>query len=89
MQSTRTPETRPSTGLVIRRSTVAFVAAGLALIALAVVYFTTAAHSLPSFLPGHDATSRHHIKHGLAMLALAAGSFVAAWFTSAPKKTAE
>lgn len=59
---------------------------GVALVALGVVYFVTPAHQLPSLLPGHDTTSRHHIKHGLAMLMLAAGAWVGAWFLSAPSR---
>src|SRR5579872_5367343 len=69
---------------VVRPPAVALLVAGFGLIALAVVYFVTPAHQLPSLLPGHDATSRHHIKHGLAMLMLAAGAWVGAWFVSAP-----
>jgi hypothetical protein len=69
---------------VLRPPAVALIVAGLALIALALVYFVTPAHQLPSLLPGHDATNRHHIKHGLAMLMLAAGTWVGAWFLSAP-----
>jgi len=69
---------------VLRPPAVALLLAGFGLIALAVVYFVTPAHQLPSLLPGHDATSRHHIKHGLAMLMLAAGAWVGAWFVSAP-----
>ena len=69
---------------VLRPPVIALLGAGLALIALAVVYFVTPAHALPSLLPGHDATSRHHVKHGLAMLMLAAGAGAGAWFLSAP-----
>jgi hypothetical protein len=69
---------------VLRPPAVALIVAGLALIALAFVYFVTPAHQLPSLLPGHDATNRHHIKHGLAMLTLAGGAWVGAWFSSAP-----
>jgi hypothetical protein len=39
--------------------------AGLALIALAVVYLTMPADQLPAFLPGHEAgVMRVHMKHG-------------------------
>jgi len=69
---------------VLRPPAVALIVAGFALIALALVYFVTPAHQLPSLLPGHDATNRHHIKHGLAMLTLAAAAWVGAWFSSAP-----
>lgn len=49
-------------------------------IVLAVVYFTKTAQDLPAFLPGHQAgLTRHHTKHGIAMLGLAALSLVGAW----------
>ena len=63
---------------------------GVALLALAVLYWVEPAHSLPSFIPGHEAGSdRHHVKHGLAAAFLAAGAFVFAWFQSGgPTRTA-
>ncbi len=57
------------------------VLAGVALVALAALYWIDPAHSLPSFLPGHDASSsEHHVKHGLAAMILGVGCFVFAWF---------
>jgi hypothetical protein len=54
---------------------------GLALLALAILYFVDTASALPSFIPGHEAgSSHHHVKHGIAALALAIGAFVFAWF---------
>ena len=39
---------------------------GLALLAIAVVYFVVPADSLPGFFPGHEAgVARVHIKHGV------------------------
>ena len=63
---------------------------GIALLALAVLYWVEPAHSLPSFIPGHEAGSdHHHVKHGLAAAFLAAGAFVFAWFQSGgPSRTA-
>jgi len=63
---------------------------GIALLALAVLYLVEPAHSLPSFIPGHEAGSdHHHVKHGLAAAFLAAGAFVFAWFQSGgPSRTA-
>ncbi len=63
---------------------------GVILLVVAVVYFVDAAHSLPSFFPGHaDASSKdaghHHSKHGIAALVLALGAFAIAWFASGPK----
>ena len=74
MQSVRF---RPLTGLMI--------VVAIALVAIAVVYFTTTAGNLPALFPGHAKGSvHHHIKHGIACLALAAAALVGAWFTTAP-----
>jgi hypothetical protein len=54
-----------------------------AFVVLAVVYFTKTAQDLPAFLPGHQAgLTRHHTKHGIAMLGLAVLSVVGAWMLS-------
>ena len=54
---------------------------GLALLAVAAVYFLVPAGSLPGFFPGFEAGSdRIHVKHGLASLAAAAVVFAIAWF---------
>lgn len=64
---------------------VPFVILGIVLLALAALYIAEPARSLPSFIPGHEAGSdRHHVKHGIAALALALGSFTLAWFQSGP-----
>jgi hypothetical protein len=56
-------------------------------VALAVVYFTKTASALPSFLPGHQAGStRHHVKHGIAMILLAVVSLAGAWMLGGPAK---
>ena len=40
---------------------------GVALLALAIVYWLDPADALPSFFPGHEAGStHHHVKHGIA-----------------------
>jgi hypothetical protein len=65
------------------------VIAGVALIAVGIVYFVEPAGSLPSFFPGHQAGSgHHHVKHGIAAILLGAACLVFAWFRSAPKKPA-
>jgi amino acid permease len=52
---------------------------------MSIVYFTQTAANLPSFFPGHQAGStHHHVKHGIAMLALAVVAVIGAWFTTAP-----
>jgi hypothetical protein len=54
---------------------------GLALLAVAAVYFILPAASLPEFMPGFEAGSdRIHVKHGLAALAVAAVMFGFAWW---------
>jgi hypothetical protein len=61
------------------------IVAGVALLALAVLYFADSASSLPSFIPGHEAGSaHHHVKHGIAALLLGLACFVFAWFQTEP-----
>jgi len=61
--------------------------AGVALLAIAVVYFVEPASSLPSFFPGHEAgSSHHHTKHGIAALVVALCCFIFAWFQSGPSE---
>jgi hypothetical protein len=65
------------------------VLAGCLLLVVAAVYFAEPAHSLPSFFPGHvgpnDAEAgHHHLKHGIAALAVALAAFAYAWFQSGP-----
>lgn len=56
---------------------------GVLFVIIAVVYWTTPAGNLPSFMPGFQAGSTvAHFKHGLAAIILAAGSFIYAWFAS-------
>lgn len=63
------------------------VLAGIVLIVIAVVYFVEPAKSLPGFFPGHQAgSSHHHVKHGIAALALGLGAFVLAWFQTGPRE---
>ena len=62
---------------------------GIALIAIAAVYWAEPARSLPSFFPGHEAGSNHHhVKHGIAALLVGLACFVFAWFNTGPKKRA-
>ena len=72
----------------IRPLTVALVLLATVLVVCGVVYFTTTAHDLPAFFPGHDAHSTtHHIKHGIAMIMLALLALGGAWFTTAPDRS--
>jgi hypothetical protein len=55
---------------------------GLAFAAVAIVYWTMPAGSLPSFLPGFEAGSAVvHMKHGLAAAAAALVCFAIGWYT--------
>ena len=72
----------------IRPLTIVLLVLAVIFVAGGIVYFTTAAKDLPSFVPGHAAHStHHHIKHGLAMIVLALLALGAAWFTTAPEKS--
>ena len=54
---------------------------GVIFVVIACVYWFVPAGSLPGFVPGFEAGStRVHIKHGVAALAVAAGCFIVAWF---------
>ena len=60
---------------------------GLALLAVAVVYWVDSASALPSFFPGHAAGSaHHHVKHGIAALLLGIGCLIFAWFQTGPSR---
>jgi hypothetical protein len=64
--------------------------AALILIVIAVVYLVEPAKSLPSFFPGHQAgSSHHHVKHGIAALALGLAALAFAWFQTGPKHRVE
>ena len=61
---------------------------GLALIAVAIVYWVEPAGSLPSWFPGHEAGSgHHHVKHGVAALVVALAVLAFAWFQSGPSRS--
>ncbi len=61
---------------------------GIALIAIAIVYWAEPARSLPSFFPVHQAgSSHHHTKHGIASFLVGLACFAFAWFNTGPKKT--
>jgi len=61
---------------------------GIALIAVAIVYWAEPAKSLPSFFPGHQAgSSHHHTKHGIAAFLVGLVCFAFAWFNTGPKKS--
>ena len=53
---------------------------GLALVALAVMYFTMPADQLPGFLPGHEAgVTRVHMKHGAVLAAAGMVLLAVSW----------
>jgi Na+/H+ antiporter NhaD/arsenite permease-like protein len=77
----------------LRKLVVPAVILGVVLVVVAIVYFVTPEHSLPSFFPGHAAVgsseaNHHHTKHGLAALIVALACFAFAWFQTGPKARA-
>jgi UDP-N-acetylmuramyl pentapeptide phosphotransferase/UDP-N-acetylglucosamine-1-phosphate transferase len=74
----------------VNRRTLAALAVvlGIALIAIAIVYWVEPAKSLPSFFPGHQAgSSHHHTKHGIASFLVGLACFAFAWFNTGPKRS--
>jgi Na+/H+ antiporter NhaD/arsenite permease-like protein len=74
----------------LRKLVIPAVILGVLLLVVAVIYFVTPEHSLPSFFPGHaSATSaeanHHHTKHGIAAIVVALACFAFAWFQTGPK----
>jgi UDP-N-acetylmuramyl pentapeptide phosphotransferase/UDP-N-acetylglucosamine-1-phosphate transferase len=60
---------------------------GIALIAVAAVYWAEPAKSLPSIFPGHQAgSSHHHVKHGIASFLVGLACLAFAWFNTGPAK---
>jgi hypothetical protein len=58
---------------------------GIALIAIAFVYWLEPAKSLPGFFPGHTAgSSHHHAKHGIASFLVGLACLAFAWFRTGP-----
>jgi uncharacterized membrane protein HdeD (DUF308 family) len=80
----------PSMNSNLRRLMIPAVLLGIVLIVVAVIYFVTPEHSLPSFFPGHASAgsaeaNHHHTKHGIAALVVALACFAFAWFQSGPR----
>jgi Na+/H+ antiporter NhaD/arsenite permease-like protein len=77
----------------LRKLVVPAVILGVVLVVVAVIYFVTPEHSLPSFFPGHASAAsaeanHHHTKHGIAALIVALACFAFAWFQTGPKTQA-
>jgi hypothetical protein len=61
----------------------ALIVVGLVFVALAIIYFTTTAPDLPSFIPGHVEKVRHarkYNKRGIASVVVAVLAFGAAYY---------
>jgi hypothetical protein len=83
-----TPMASTKRRVQFRPLTALLILVGIAFLALAIVYFTVTADGLPSFFPGHKmGSAHHHVKHGLAMAALAIVAWIGAWFSTAPSST--
>ena len=77
--------TQPAAGRS-RLLTILLAVLALASLVLAVVYFSTAANDLPSYIPGHEAgVTRHHTKHGIGAVLLALVLAVGAYFSLGAK----
>ena len=69
--------------------TILLAVVGVLFLGMAIYYWVTPANQLLAFVPGYDpASAVIHFKHGLAMLILAIGAWVLAWFQSARKPKA-
>ena len=80
----------PAMNPSLRKLVIPAVALGVLMIVVAVIYFVTPEHSLPSFFPGHSSASsaeanHHHTKHGIAAVVVALACFAFAWFQTGPK----
>lgn len=66
------------------------VLAGVVFLIIAVVYWVSTAHGLPSFFPGHSSapSTHHHVKHGVAAFVVALACFAFAWFQTGPASSA-
>ncbi len=63
---------------------------GIVFIGVAIMYWTTAAGSLPVFVPGYEnGVTAVHFKHGLASLILAVALFIFAWFRSGNQRPSD
>lgn len=61
---------------------------GVALLAVAGVYFAEPARSLPAFFPGHLAGSNHHhTTHGIAALIVGLLAIIGAWMGAGAKRS--
>ena len=74
----------------LRKLVIPAVILGILLVVVAVIYFVTPEHTLPSFFPGHTSATdaeagHHHTKHGIAALVVALALFAFAWFQTGPK----
>jgi divalent metal cation (Fe/Co/Zn/Cd) transporter len=69
--------------------TIVALGVGIALIAVAVVYWVEPARSLPSFFPGHESGSdHHHVKHGIGAFIVGLACLAFAWLGSGPRTQA-
>lgn len=66
--------------------TVLLAVIGLALIAVAIIYFTTTSGQLPSFIPGRLAhNTHHHTKRAILALVLGVIVLIGAWISTGRK----
>ncbi len=63
------------------------VVVGAALLIAAGMYAFTPAHSLPSFFPGFEMSSKIHYKHAIGSFFLSLAVFAFAWFQTGKKSS--
>ena len=68
--------------------TALLVIVAIVLVVVGIVYFAEPARSLPGFFPGHESTSHHHTKHGIAALVVAGVLLAVAWISSGSRRSA-
>ncbi len=69
---------------------VIIVLVGLIFLVLAAIYFITPASSLPTFLPGYEASlTKIHYKHAIGSLFLALATFAFVWFQTGKKSDSQ
>ena len=68
--------------------TVLLAIVGIALIAVSIIYFTTASGQLPSFIPGRLAhNTHHHTKRAILALVLGVLVLIGAWISAGRRTT--
>lgn len=66
---------------------VGLIALAIVFLVIGAIYLAEPARHLPGFFPGHSATAtKHHTKHGVLAIVLAALALIGAWLGSGRKR---